>query len=143
WGSQQTMDPALIDWENIQPESFPYRLRQQAGYRNALGRYKFNTPNRRAIFLHDTPSKHLFDYSSRAFSSGCIRVENADLFANTLLKTQGLDDQTDMTQSREPNYAIALKQRIPVQIIYQTTWYDAGQLHFRDDIYHLDRVLTQ
>ncbi|MGC9421450.1 L,D-transpeptidase family protein [Vibrio sp.] len=143
WGSQQTMDPALIDWENIQPESFPYRLRQQAGYRNALGRYKFNTPNRRAIFLHDTPSKHLFDYSSRAFSSGCIRVENADLFANTLLKTQGLDDQTDMTQSREPNHAIALKQRIPVQIIYQTTWYDAGQLHFRDDIYHLDRVLTQ
>ncbi len=143
WGATQAMDPALIDWENVQPESFPYRLRQQAGYRNALGLYKFNTPNRRAIFLHDTPSKHLFNYHSRAFSSGCIRVENADLFASTLLKKQGLDNEKYAPQSSDVNHAIALRQRIPVQIIYQTTWYDRGQIHFRDDIYHLDRVISQ
>lgn len=142
WGAKQAMDPSLIDWNNLQPKSFPYRMRQQAGYQNALGLYKFNTPNSRAIFLHDTPSKHLFNYSTRAFSSGCIRVENADRLATVLLSQQGLDKQQSALKSRDVNHAVPLRQRIPVQIIYQTAWYDGGQLHFRDDIYQLDRLVS-
>lgn len=105
WSDPEVIDPALIDWEAVEPETFPYRLRQQAGVQNALGTYKFNTPNSRAIYLHDTPSKHLFNNASRAFSSGCIRVENAEKFAQTLLANQGitLDDFPVSTQ------AIALK----------------------------------
>ncbi|EKO3588915.1 L,D-transpeptidase family protein [Vibrio sp. A11] len=142
WGATQTLDPTSIDWENISLEAFPYRMRQRAGYHNALGLYKFNTPNRRAIFLHDTPSKYLFERDSRAFSSGCIRVEHADQFANMLLTKQGLDSQQFAPQSSSVNQAIPLRQRIPVQIIYQTAWYDAGQLHFREDIYRLDKLVT-
>ncbi|ENM5739045.1 L,D-transpeptidase family protein [Vibrio mimicus] len=134
WSDPEVLDPQLIDWSNINPETFPYRMRQQAGVQNALGMYKFNTPNSRAIYLHDTPSKHLFNNVSRAFSSGCIRVENAQKFAQTLLEQQGivLNELPAYTQ------AIALKKRIPVQIIYQTVWYEGGALQYRDDIYRYD-----
>lgn len=140
WNSAQKMDPALIDWNSIQPRAFPYRLRQQSGKLNALGLYKFNTPNKRAIYLHDTPSKHLFNNASRAFSSGCIRVEHADQLALTLLEMQGIDDKDLLHGQQNSNHSIPLKKRIPVHIIYQTVWYESGSLHYRDDIYHLDRL---
>jgi murein L,D-transpeptidase YcbB/YkuD len=120
-------------------------MTQLSGNANALGLYKFNTPNRRAIYLHDTPSKGLFDETQRAFSSGCIRVENADLFAVTLLESQGLNmEEEETAQESEPvepipNQSIPLKSRIPVHIIYQTAWYEEGNVHYREDIYRLDR----
>ncbi|MGL6027979.1 MAG: L,D-transpeptidase family protein [Vibrio sp.] len=134
WDDPEVMDPHLIDWANVNPETFPYRLRQLAGGKNALGAYKFNPPNSQAIYLHDTPNKHLFNNASRAFSSGCIRVENAQQFAQVLLAQQGimLNPLPSETQS------IALKKRIPVHIIYQTAWYKDGSLHYRDDIYRYD-----
>ncbi len=141
WKKKDPIDPTLIDWKSVEPKEFPYRLRQQAGDKNALGRYKFNTPNRRAIFLHDTPSKHLFESRNRAFSSGCIRVQNADVFAKVLLDSLGQDTQEELMEREEPdlpNTAIALKQRIPVHIIYQTVWLQDGQAHFRDDVYNYD-----
>ncbi|KJY84933.1 peptidase [Vibrio galatheae] len=145
WGSQDIISPAEIDWKNLKPSAFPYRMTQLSGNANALGLYKFNTPNRRAIYLHDTPSKGLFDETQRAFSSGCIRVENADRFAVTLLESQGLtfeqDTSVETKQSAEPvaNQSIPLKNRIPVHIIYQTAWYEEGNVHYREDIYRLDR----
>lgn len=145
WGSSEVINPEEIDWENLRPSSFPYRMTQLSGNVNALGLYKFNTPNRRAIYLHDTPSKGLFDETQRAFSSGCIRVENADLFAVTLLESQGLNiEEEDTAQESEPvepisNHSIPLKSRIPVHIIYQTAWYEEGNVHYREDIYRLDR----
>ncbi|KLN64809.1 MULTISPECIES: L,D-transpeptidase family protein [Vibrio] len=145
WGSEDIVNPEEIDWENLRPSSFPYRMTQLSGNANALGLYKFNTPNRRAIYLHDTPSKGLFDETQRAFSSGCIRVENADLFAVTLLETQGLELEEDANSEESepvppvPNQAIPLKSHIPVHIIYQTAWYEEGNVHYREDIYRLDR----
>ncbi|MEF1254958.1 L,D-transpeptidase family protein [Vibrio sp. M260112] len=139
WGSQEVIDPDDIDWENLKPEKFPYRMTQLSGRANALGLYKFNTPNRRAIYLHDTPSKNLFAETQRAFSSGCIRVENADVFADTLLQTQGLVMDEQAQQTPRPNQSIPLKNRIPVHIIYQTAWYEEGNVHYREDIYRLDR----
>ncbi len=138
WNSSQVLDPKSIDWKNIDPDTFPYRMRQQSGRQNALGLYKFNTPNRRAIYLHDTPSKHLFNSASRAFSSGCIRVQDASLFASKLLETQGMDESKLRDEQKPQNKSIALKQRIPVHIIYQTVWYEGGSLQYRDDIYRFD-----
>jgi murein L,D-transpeptidase YcbB/YkuD len=136
WHNQNRIDPTMIKWREVNEKRFPYRMRQQAGEQNALGLYKFNTPNAQAIFLHDTPSKELFDESLRAFSSGCVRVENAEQFAKVLLEVQGksLDDLA----SEHPNKAIAFKERIPVHIIYQTAWLVGGEAHFRSDIYRYD-----
>lgn len=139
WGSQEVINPEQIDWDNLKPSSFPYRMTQLSGQANALGLYKFNTPNRRAIYLHDTPSKNLFDQTQRAFSSGCIRVENADVFAVRLLQSQGLAMEQEQSLVATPNQSIPLKSRIPVHIIYQTAWYEEGNVHYREDIYRLDR----
>ncbi|QIL84548.1 L,D-transpeptidase family protein [Vibrio sp. HDW18] len=138
WDDPEVMDPRLIDWANVNPETFPYRLRQLAGSNNSLGAYKFNTPNSQAIYLHDTPNKNLFNRASRAFSSGCIRVENAQKFAQSLLTQQGIA----LTSLPSGTRTIALKKRIPVQIIYQTAWYEDGTLHYRDDIYGYDEAST-
>ncbi|SDH10886.1 Murein L,D-transpeptidase YcbB/YkuD [Vibrio xiamenensis] len=139
WGAQQTIDPETIDWAAMNPKAFPYKLRQRSGNSNSLGLYKFNTPNRRAIYLHDTPGKYLFDKQKRAFSSGCIRVEHADQFASVLLQNQGLTDAGDQVRlSGLSNRAVALKEHIPVHIIYQTAWYESGVVHYRDDIYRFD-----
>lgn len=139
WGSQETIEASEIDWQNLNPNAFPYRMTQMSGSRNALGLYKFNTPNRRAIYLHDTPSKGLFDKSQRAYSSGCIRVEHADVFADRLLETQQIKVNDQQPLQPFSNHKIPLRQRIPVHIIYQTAWYEGGNIHYREDIYRLDR----
>ncbi len=92
----ETVDTTEIDWQTINFNSFPYRMRQQAGSRNALGLYKFNTPNKRAIYLHDTPSKGLFNDDFRAYSSGCIRVEHVEELAELLFtKVRKVLNQSD------------------------------------------------
>ncbi len=140
WSSQEVVSPELIDWANLKPKSFPYKLRQQPGYGNALGRYKFLIPNRRAIFLHDTPSKGLFGREERAFSSGCVRVEDAGQFASSLLRTQGYSEREIKRRlaykTKEDNTSIRLRKRVPVHIIYQNVWLEGGQVHYRDDIYN-------
>ncbi|GMQ46152.1 L,D-transpeptidase family protein [Vibrio sp. 10N] len=141
WSSQNRIDPTMINWSEVNARQFPYRMRQKAGELNALGQYKFNTPNAQAIFLHDTPSKHLFDESLRAFSSGCVRVENADQFAEVLLEVQG--KSLEEVASVVPNKAVAFKERIPVHIIYQTAWLVDGKAHFRGDVYRYDDKRNQ
>ncbi len=140
WTDRTAIDLQEVDFSGS-PKSFPYRLQQLPGNRNALGLYKFNTPNARAIYLHDTPSRHLFNEDMRAFSSGCIRVQHADTFASTLLESQGIsseklakavDDTPLMTQS------VRLRSRIPVHIIYQTVWLDQGVVNYRNDVYNYD-----
>ena len=79
---------APIDWAAVTPRSFPYMLQQGPGPDNALGRVKFMFPNEYSVYLHDTPSQALFEKSERAFSSGCIRVENALELAALLLDGQ-------------------------------------------------------
>lgn len=140
WGSKERIDPLEIDWESLNPKAFPYRMTQMSGSRNALGLYKFNTPNNRAIYLHDTPSKGLFSQPQRAFSSGCIRVENADVFASRLLEVQGLAETKLEVSEDKANKKIPLRKRIPVHIIYKTAWFEGGKTHYREDIYHLDSV---
>ncbi|MBE3663992.1 murein L,D-transpeptidase [Vibrio navarrensis] len=144
WDSETTIDPESIDWSRVSRHNFPYKMRQLSGSTNALGLYKFNIPNKRAIFLHDTPSKRLFSRDHRAFSSGCVRVENADQFAHLLLQTQGLEEElTRQSAWQEPNNMIPLKTRVPVHIIYQTVWFDGEEINYRDDIYQFDLIRQQ
>ena len=70
------VDPGSIDWGSADPAEFPYTIRQPAGDDNALGKVKFLFPNKYSIYLHDTPSRHLFEADRRTFSHGCIRLEN-------------------------------------------------------------------
>lgn len=139
WGSKDYIDPNEIEWDSLVASSFPYRMTQLSGTTNALGLYKFNTPNRRAIYLHDTPSKGLFNQEQRAFSSGCVRVEHASVFASRLLERQGIEIESQDPLAPLSNKAIAFRKRIPVHIIYQTAWYEGGKVNYREDIYRLDR----
>nr|WP_269808624.1 L,D-transpeptidase family protein [Enterovibrio nigricans] len=90
WVNGNVIPHEEIDWETVTPRNFPYRLQQSPGNFNALGRYKFNTPNGNAIYLHDTPAKSLFNKERRAYSSGCIRVQKAETLAQILLSKSGL-----------------------------------------------------
>ncbi|MDO6561822.1 L,D-transpeptidase family protein [Amphritea sp. 1_MG-2023] len=108
---------------------------------NTLGRIKFMSHSRYAIYLHDTSAQGLFKSHRRDFSSGCIRVEQANELAQQLLR---LDSpwqlpQLQQTLTTEQTQEIYLKQPVPVHITYWTAWVDQqGILHFRDDIYHRD-----
>ncbi|WP_325892927.1 L,D-transpeptidase family protein [Grimontia sp. NTOU-MAR1] len=140
WVNGSVISSEEIDWEAVSPNNFPYRLQQSPGNFNALGRYKFNTPNGNAIYLHDTPAKGLFNKSRRAYSSGCIRVQKAEVLAQILLKRSGLKFGDYEYYQRIPETKwVSLRKKIPVHTIYQTVWVnDEGEVQFREDVYHYD-----
>ena len=120
---------------------------QPPGERNALGRIRFNFPNRFLVYQHDTPNKKLFEKATRAFSHGCMRVQHPDQYAEVLLRlSQPEDGYTaqlirSLYGTSERN--INLKNPIPVYITYQTAFVnEAMQLQMRPDIYGLDEAIT-
>jgi murein L,D-transpeptidase YcbB/YkuD len=84
--SGKVLDALSIDWQSVSARRFPYILRQRPGPKNALGLVKFIFPNEHFVFLHDTPSRALFDRVDRTFSSGCIRVDRPMELAEHLLR---------------------------------------------------------
>lgn len=140
WQTREVVDPLDIDWATVNPNNFPYRLQQAPGAGNALGRFKFNTPNNNAIYLHDTPAKGLFNRPQRAFSSGCIRVQHADKLAALLFDLSGMNMDDYQYYLRVPETKwVTLRRRIDVHTIYQTAWVnDEGEVEYRDDVYYYD-----
>ena len=139
------IDPADIDWRAIDPMRFPYRLRQDPGPGNSLGRLKFMLPNEYDIYLHDTPGRHLFAQTVRTFSSGCIRVEQPLELAEYLLANAGEWDRARLLEWIESGATrtLRLPQAVPVYILYWTAWVDdEGLTHFMDDVYGLDRGMV-
>jgi len=137
---------ASIDWANTTPRNFRYMLRQGAGPDNALGRVKFMFPNAYAVYLHDTPSKGLFEKSDRAFSSGCIRVENPFELAALLLEGQKGWDRAaiDRALADGKTKTVTLARPVPVLLSYWTAWVDrAGVLQQRPDIYGRDAKVAK
>ena len=123
------------------------RIYQPPGERNALGRIRFNFPNRFLVYQHDTPNKHLFEKTARAYSHGCMRVENPDQYAELLLSLSQPEDGYNVKRIHSlyggDEHSINLNNPIPVYITYQTAFVDnTGQLQFRPDIYSLDQVIT-
>jgi murein L,D-transpeptidase YcbB/YkuD len=106
---------------------------------------KFMFPNADAIYLHDTPSKKLFDRSVRAFSHGCIRVQDPLVLADVLLREQGwpLSRLEQVVAGGKPEQRIVLRNPVPIHLVYLTAFIDGGDLQFVDDIYGRDRLLVQ
>ena len=121
--------------------TFPFAMRQPPSQSNALGLVKFMFPNRYNIYLHDTPAKSLFGRDVRAFSHGCIRLNDPFDFAYALLAVQEEDPrgvfQRVLNSGRETR--IDLETQVPVHLVYRTAFTDAtGALHFRSDVYGRD-----
>ncbi len=120
------------------------KVRERPGPNNSLGLVKFLFPNNYDIYLHDTPAKSLFGQSSRAFSHGCIRLADAEKFANYLLKndTVWTPQKINTAMNAGAEQFVNLKKAEAVYIVYFTTWVDVnGQLNFRKDIYGRDEKL--
>jgi murein L,D-transpeptidase YcbB/YkuD len=141
--STQTVAASDVDWGN--PDALKgLAFRQRPGAGNALGHVKFLFPNAHNVYLHDTPADSLFAKPSRAYSHGCVRVEEPEVLAKYVLK--GYQEWTDeaifasMRSGVEKH--VRMKQTIPVHIAYFTAWVDVnGGLHFQHDIYGYDRTI--
>jgi len=136
--------PGEVQWVTLGPGRFPYRLVQQPGPRNALGRIKFQIPNPYDIYLHDTPSRELFELSERTFSSGCIRVQRPLELAELLLAPDPLWTRGAIEAGIAEGVTrkVPLAGPMPVFILYWTAWVDrSGVLQLREDVYGLDTPL--
>jgi murein L,D-transpeptidase YcbB/YkuD len=123
-------------------------ISQPPGERNALGRIRFNFPNRFLVYQHDTPDKHLFAHDRRAYSHGCMRVQDPVRYAEIILSiarpNEGYSQDRIRRMFGTAEQDIQLPTPIPVHITYQTAFVDdAGKLQIRDDLYGRDtRVLA-
>ncbi|GBD32068.1 hypothetical protein HRbin33_01030 [bacterium HR33] len=146
WGpNARVVDPASVDWSKVTAANFPYRLRQDPGPLNALGRVKFMFPNKYNVYLHDTPSRELFDRPERDFSSGCVRVEKPIELAEYLLAdpVQWSRERIIAAIDRRVEQTVRLSRPIPIHIQYWTVWVaEDGTVHFRRDLYGRDQMLA-
>lgn len=142
-------DPTVLDRMGLRLERArdgSIHISQPPGEANALGRIRFNFPNKFLVYQHDTPDKHLFAKEERAFSHGCMRVQNPDQYASVLLNiTMPNEHYTpERVRSMYGSSEIDLKfpTPIPVNITYQTAFVDdAGKLEFRKDVYGRDATM--
>jgi len=136
---------SAVSREDFNAEYFPYILRQRGGSGNALGRMKFMMPNQHAIYMHDTPAKHLFSHQVRAYSNGCVRLENPDTLAQHLMLADGYSQgRIDSSMRSKATHRIMFRQPVPTHYVYLTTRVDAnGALQLRPDIYSHDEKLAE
>ena len=133
----ERVDPDSVDWSNPE-ETEALSIRQKPGPGNALGHVKFMLPNKYSVYLHDTPAHALFDRRGRAFSHGCVRLEEPLELAKYVLRE---DPEWTEAAIREAMHSgveqeVKLKRPIPVHIVYFTVWIDdAGQPQYFDDVY--------
>lgn len=130
----------------IQNRDGSIHIQQPPGAGNALGRIRFNFPNKFLVYQHDTPDKHLFAHESRAYSHGCMRVQNPDQYAEVLLgiTMPGQNYSAARIRGMYGNSEIDLRfpTPLPVHIVYHTAFVDdAGHLQTRKDIYGRDQLM--
>jgi hypothetical protein len=119
---------------------------QPPGDKNALGRIRFNFPNKFLVYQHDTPDKYMFAYDKRAYSHGCMRVQDPVHYAEVLLSlvrpSDGYTEDRIRRMFGPSETDIQFPAFIPVNLTYQTAFVDdAGKLELRDDVYGRDRGL--
>ncbi len=138
--SGDVVDLASVDWTD-EHAVHGMRFRQAPGPKNALGLVKFIFPNHFDVYLHDTPSRSLFNKVHRALSHGCIRVENPIGLAQYVLRDQPqwTAPRISAAMNAQQEQTAILKQRLPVHIGYWTAWVSPdGSLTYTDDPYKLD-----
>lgn len=136
--SGKPVDPASVNWSG---RSIPYMVRQKPGATNSLGLVKFMFPNEHSVYIHDTPSRSLFEREDRALSHGCIRIQDPATFAQLLLKSDRswTPEKINAAMHQSHEQIVTLDRKIPVVLLYMTFWADSkGQGHFRQDIYDRD-----
>jgi murein L,D-transpeptidase YcbB/YkuD len=139
----RVVDVLGVNWRRLGKGNFPFRLVQQPGPQNALGQVKFMIPNTDDIYLHDTPTRNLFNRAERAFSSGCIRVHKPLELAEWILAEQGWDmEKIEEAVLLETTQAVAVKTPVPVHLAYWTVVLDdEGKVSYRTDLYERDLAL--
>ncbi len=148
-GSATDPHGAAIDWHKVSAsEIAKFRLRQTPGDGNSLGRLKFDFDNDFAVYMHGTPHQELFSKSARAFSSGCVRVKDPEVFATYILKgTDGdwpvsrVQDSIDQQKTRW----LKVSDPLPLFFEYWTVLArsDDGPGLFRTDLYDYDRLILK
>lgn len=132
--------PESIDWEAVRSGQTHVTVRQAPGPANPLGRYRFHMHNNQSIYLHDTNERHLLYRSQRAYSSGCVRVEDATRLAAFV--AEGVSEPWQ-SWAEDPAWQtrwVRLPAPVEVDLIYRTAWVDAaGVLQVRADLYGRDR----
>ena len=144
--NRKEIDPFEIDWNQYDEESdLPFNFVKQPGKGNPLGKVKFMFPNKYAVYMHDTNEKRLFKRSVRAYSHGCIRLQQPQKMLAFVAKNymdQPYEKIKKMLKTSE-NASLHLQERIPVYIRYYTVWADEDGVNFRSDIYGYDKIMAR
>lgn len=144
WGPGAVeIDPRSVDWKTANLSR--YRVRQDPGPWNALGKVKFVFPNKYDVYMHDTPTQNLFSRAGRGFSHGCIRVSKPIDLAEFLLvdsTNKWTREKIEKSIKTGKRQVVNLVSPVPVYITYQTSWVDKnGIIYFNRDIYNRDKKL--
>jgi murein L,D-transpeptidase YcbB/YkuD len=136
------LDPRAIDWHA--PAVANYKFKQDPGDKNALGLVRLDMQNEHGVYMHDTPMKKLFDQRSRAFSAGCVRVQEVFQLAEWIARYEPGWEQPGRVQdvlSQGQALDLTLTRPIPVYFAYITAWAEpsTGHIEFRPDIYGRDK----
>jgi murein L,D-transpeptidase YcbB/YkuD len=139
------IDPTRVNWNAVSEAAMlRFRIRQDAGSQNPLGRVKFLMPNKLDIYLHDTPQQSKFGRSVRTFSSGCIRVADPMALSDFLLRdlpSYSAERRNQLIDSGRTK-AISVPRPVPVHVVYNTAWLNPqGSLVYGADIYGRDAEL--
>lgn len=157
------VDPSSVDWASLNPKKMPFRVRQDPGAGNSLGRIKFMFDNPFAVYLHDTPSRSTFSARNRAVSHGCVRVQKPIDLSYFLLEKKdsvyldrlliSIDKGPESIEGKELfkkgqlkklDNIIRLSQKVPVFIDYFTTYVlPDGKVYFADDVYSFDNTILK
>ena len=131
----RAVSSSAVNWAQY-GANIPFDVRQKPGRGNALGEMKIMFPNRHAIYMHDTPDRHLFDRDNRALSNGCIRLADPRAMAAAVL---GWDREAVTARLDRPHSRENLSAKVPVYVAYFTAWPDeAGKVEYVNDVYSRD-----
>ena len=125
--------PEKVDWKGIANGTKEVRIRQKPGEHNFMGTMKFPFANPNDIYLHDTPTRELFDKSTRTLSNGCVRLEDAERFGRWLLGRE------PSTTSKEAEQHVQLARGVPIYVTYITAQAKDGKLTYLKDVYGWDQ----
>ena len=141
----QEIHPDSINWASLNSRNFNYRIIQKSSDQNALGKLKFLFPNQYSVYVHDTPSKRLFNKDYRAFSHGCVRLENPHFLAEYIIKQQAIpnwEKQLKRNLNRGIQEIFILSKPIDIHLRYFTCEADEdGKIYYYEDIYELDEEI--
>jgi len=140
--SGERVSSEWVDWYSVGVDEAPINVRQPPGRGNALGQLKILFPNKHAIYMHDTPTKNLFNRDSRAFSHGCVRLQKPREMAAAVLGKSTEYIASRIAQGQNESEPVTAN--IPVYIAYFTAWPDAeGTVRYYGDMYDRDVYLSR